>query len=149
MHISGTKTVQLTPTETYQLLTDEHVLARAFPGVKRLTAVSDYEYEADLEVGVAGIKGRYKGRIQMRDVVKPKSYRLLVNGEGPMGFMESDVKINLEEQGGGTQISYDGDATVGGTVAGVGQRVLSGVAKLLIGQFFNGIAKEATLSKRS
>ncbi|MFB5189716.1 CoxG family protein [Alicyclobacillus fastidiosus] len=143
MQINGTKTVQLTQDQTYQLLTDPAVLTRAIPGVKQLTEISKHRYEADLEIGVAGIKGRYKGDIRMTDVIEGQAFRLRITGEGPMGFLEADVRISLQAQTSGTLISYAGDATVGGTVAGVGQRVLSGVAKLLIGQFFNGIVKES------
>lgn len=149
MKVSGSKTVKLNSEQTYQLLTDPKVLAKAIPGVKELKTISEYQYETDMEVGVAGIKGRYKGHIHMKDVHAPVSYRLLIKGEGPMGFLESDVAISLKADGEGTVISYDGDATVGGTVAGVGSRMLSGVAKLLIGQFFNGIAKEAAALNRS
>jgi len=143
MQVHGTKTVHLTPGETYQLLTDPDVLARAMPGLKRLTVLSEHQYEGELEVGVAGIKGHYKSQIELTDVVPEESYRMLIHGEGPMGFLEANVALSLTQQGEDCLIAYDGDATVGGTVAGVGQRVLAGVAKLLIGQFFNGIAREA------
>lgn len=149
MKVSGSKPVKLNVEQTYQLLTDPTVLAKVIPGVKELKAVSEHEYETDMEVGVAGIKGRYKGHIKMADVHPPTSYRLLIKGEGAMGFLEADVVISLAADGDATTISYDGDATVGGTVAGVGSRMLSGVAKLLIGQFFNGIAKEAATTNRN
>lgn len=147
MQLSGQKTVDLSPSQTYNLLTDPAVLTKCIPGVKRLTALSEDKYEADLEIGVAGIKGRYKGVIEMADVKPGDSYRLLIKGEGPMGFLEANVAIRFVEQAKGTDIIYEGDATVGGTVAGVGQRVLSGVAKLLIGQFFNAVVKEAAAVK--
>lgn len=149
MKVNGSKSVKLNVEQTYQLLTNPDVLAKAIPGVKKLKAIAENEYETDMEVGVAGIKGRYQGHIKMADVQPPSSYRLLIKGEGPMGFLEADVNISLADAGSTTTISYDGDATVGGTVAGVGSRMLSGVAKLLIGQFFNGIAKEAASMNRT
>lgn len=148
MQLSGTKTIGVPVDEAFQLLIDPDVLTKCIPGVKQLTARSEHTYEADLEIGVAGIKGRYKGNVEMADVDAPNSYRLLIKGEGPMGFLEGDVKIALTADGADTTIAYDGEATVGGTVAGVGQRVLSGVAKLLIGQFFNAVAKEAAARQR-
>ena len=37
---------------------------------------------------------------------------------------------------------YNGEGEIGGLVAGVGQRILKGVAKHLIGQFFKALRKE-------
>jgi len=144
MRVSGTKHFQAGLKETYQLLTNPDAIVRAMPGLKSMKQRTELLYDAEIEVGVAGIKGSYLGTLEMKDVSPPNHYTLAVKGEGPMGFMESDVVVRLTAtDDGGTDVNYDGEAKVGGTVAGVGQRVLAGVAKLLINQFFNGIAKEA------
>jgi hypothetical protein len=54
------------------------------------------------------------------------------------------VTINLEPNGEGTALTYSADAVVGGPVAGVGQRMISGVAKRMAGQFFKAIDDELT-----
>lgn len=143
MQLTGTKSFPTNPEVTYQIITDPEKIKKAMPGLKELVATSETFYEAKMEVGVAGIKGSYEGTLEMKDVSPPNHYRLIVQGEGSMGFMEADVLVNLAESGSGTDVTYSGDAKVGGTVAGVGQRVLSGVAKLIINQFFNALVKEA------
>ncbi|MCL6452787.1 MAG: carbon monoxide dehydrogenase subunit G [Alicyclobacillus sp.] len=144
MQLEGTKAFPTDPQTTYNVLTNPEMIQRAMPGLKELTAKSETFYEAKMEVGVAGIKGSYDGTLEMLDVHPGEHYRLAVHGEGPMGFMEADVKVELRDNGnGGTDVHYEGDAKVGGTVAGVGQRVLGGVAKLIINQFFNALVKEA------
>ncbi len=144
MRVSGTKTFPTSPMKTYQLLVNPDVIVKAMPGLKSLNQVSESLYEADIEIGVAGIKGRYQGSIEMKDIVAPEKYTLVVKGEGPMGFMEAEVALALAAgEGESTIVTYDGDAKVGGTVAGVGQRVLAGVSKLMINQFFSGIEREA------
>ncbi|MBX6351710.1 MAG: carbon monoxide dehydrogenase subunit G [Thermoflavifilum sp.] len=144
MKISGNKAFPTHPQQTYALLTDPDALVQAMPGMKSLTARSETLYEAEMEVGVAGIKGSYQGTLEMKDVVPGERYRLVVHGEGPMGFMDADVAVRIEPAApSGSLVTYDGEATVGGTVAGVGQRVLSGVAKFLINQFFNNLVKAA------
>ena len=37
---------------------------------------------------------------------------------------------------------YSGEGEIGGLVAGVGQRILKGVSKYLIGQFFTALRRE-------
>jgi len=144
MRVNGTKHFPSGPNRTFELLTNPDVIVRAMPGLKSLKQTAPQSYEAVIEVGVAGIKGSYEGTLQMTDVSVPSGYTLVVKGEGTMGFMESDVVVRLSgSDETGTDVTFDGDAKVGGTVAGVGQRVLGGVAKLMMNQFFNGIAKEA------
>ena len=40
---------------------------------------------------------------------------------------------------GGTELTYDADAAVGGVIGGVGQRMLAGVTKKMAGQFFEAV----------
>lgn len=143
VHLSGEKQFPAGPAETYQLLTDPSVISKAMPGLKSLEEDGANHYKAVMEVGVAGIKGTYDGEMEMSDIAPGEHFKLLLKGEGPMGFMEADVSVSLTEEGEGTKVTYDGEAKVGGKVAGVGQRMLSGVAKLLVNQFFSGVLKVA------
>jgi len=145
MQLEGTKSFPTDAITTYNVLTNPDSIQRAMPGLKHLDAKSESVYEAKMEVGVAGIKGSYDGTLEMTDVHPGDHYRLLVHGEGSMGFMEADVLVELKDNGNGTDVRYAGDAKVGGTVAGVGQRMLGGVAKLIINQFFNALVKEAKI----
>jgi len=66
----------------------------------------------------------------------------MVEGQGSIGFMKGSAAFDLEHQGeGASLLRYAGSAEVGGVVAGVGQRVLSGVAKFLAGRFLKALAK--------
>lgn len=143
MLISGTKDFPTSAEDTFKLLTNPDVIVNAMPGMKSLEHITESSFKASMEVGVGGIKGVYDGQLEMKDVNPGKGYRLIVHGEGQLGFMDADVQISLAPNDNGTTVSYKGEAKVGGTVAGVGQRMLSGVARMLINQFFNGIVKAA------
>ncbi|RIV21893.1 carbon monoxide dehydrogenase [Alicyclobacillaceae bacterium I2511] len=143
MQLSGHKIFPISRAQTFAMLTNPEVIIRCMPGLKSLKTTGKNQYDAELEIGVAGLKGTYQGNLQLTDIIPEQAYRLSVQGKGPMGFMESDVQVRLTDHEKGTQVHYQGVAKVGGTVAGVGQRVLSGVATLLINQFFNTVAKEA------
>ena len=66
------------------------------------------------------------------------------SGAGAPGQVRATVTINLEPNGEGTTLTYSADAVVGGPVAGVGQRMITGVAKRMAGQFFKAIDDELT-----
>ena len=53
--------------------------------------------------------------------------------------MQGDVSIDLAENNGQTVLKYSTDAKVGGLIASIGQRMLNGVAKMMLDQFFKKI----------
>jgi hypothetical protein len=61
------------------------------------------------------------------------------SGAGGPGTVSADVKVTLAEVDGATRLSYDADAIVGGVIGGVGQRMLTGVAKKMAGEFFGNV----------
>jgi hypothetical protein len=82
--------------------------------------------------------------VRLSDQKKPSSYVMHASGPGGPGNVRATVTINLEPSGDGTALTYSADAVVGGPVAGVGQRMISGVAKRMAGQFFKAIDDELT-----
>lgn len=143
MQLKGHKMIDASPAVCYRLLTDPEVLVRTMPGLKRMEPTGDNTYEADLEMGVAAIRGRYNGTLSFRDTVEGSSYRMVMEGQGPGGFVNVDMTVQFQEQDQGCDVTYEGEAKVGGTVAGVGQRMLSGVASFIVNQFFGHVANEA------
>lgn len=102
-----------------------------------------------IEIGIASIKGRYTGQIKISDRVPNFQYKLAVSGTGTAGFMSASALIQVKEQEDETQIEYAGEAHVGGLAAGLGQRVMEGVAKLLVGQFFECLGKAIHKSREN
>ncbi|MCL6594350.1 MAG: carbon monoxide dehydrogenase subunit G, partial [Alicyclobacillus sp.] len=98
-------------------------------------------YRASLTVGVAAVKGHYSATIELTDVQPLQSYRLLIHGEGGPGFVDAQGQVQLHPTEAGTALHYTYTADVGGKVAAVGQRMLGGVAKLLVGDFFRRLQK--------
>lgn len=142
MQVAGSQKIAAPVETVWTCLNDPKILERCTPGCKRLVQVGEDRYEADLELGIAAIRGRYKGRIAIADKEPPSRYRLNIEGEGGPGFVRASLVLDLEPQGEETLLKYQGEAQVGGPVASIGQRVLSGVAKMIMGQFFGGLARE-------
>jgi carbon monoxide dehydrogenase subunit G len=97
-----------------------------------------------MRVGVAAIKGTYKGKVAIVDKEPPTAYTLEVEGSGGPGFVKGTARISLEPEGSGTRVKVEGDGQVGGMLAGVGQRMLPGVAKMLMNQFFECLIGKLT-----
>ena len=70
--------------------------------------------------------------------------RIVVQGKGAMGFAKGAADFELEEKDGGTLIKYSGEMHIGGTIAGVGQRMIEGAAKMMASQFFAKLEAKVT-----
>jgi carbon monoxide dehydrogenase subunit G len=145
MKLEGTYTFPGEPQQVWDLLLDPESLRTCIPGVESLTETSPDHWDAVMKVGVAAIRGTYKGKVAIVDKEAPSSYTLEVEGSGGPGFVKGAARVMLEvaEEGGGTLVKVDGDGQVGGMLAGVGQRMLPGVAKMLMNQFFECLIGKA------
>src|SRR5437763_13942280 len=131
MKIEGEYTFGAPRERVWGLLQNPDALSRALPGVQQFNQVGPNEYEATVRAGVAAVRGTYRGRVKMADFQPPEHYTLNANGQGSAGTFDAMARITLIGQDGRTQLRYEADAQVGGPVAGVGQRMLGGVAKLM------------------
>lgn len=143
MRISGTFTVPAPRERAYQLLQDPAILAQCMPGTDRLDKVGSDEYEMKMKMAIASIGGLFEGKVRLADQNPPESFKLIVEGSGKIGFVKGEGLLNLTPQADSTEVQYDGEVQVGGTIASVGQRLLDTSAKLIIKKFFEKLAEVA------
>jgi carbon monoxide dehydrogenase subunit G len=142
LELKGECALPVPQAELWRLLNDPVVLAKIIPGCNTVRALSADRYEMGLKLQVGSVSGEYMGSVEISDKQEPAHYVLMVEGQGSIGFMKGGAAFDLEAQGeGASLLRYAGSAEVGGVVAGVGQRVLSGVAKYLAGRFFKALEK--------
>jgi len=143
MNISGSSTLESPVDRVWEAMQDPAVLARCLPGCESLSVLGEDRYAISVTAGVAAIKGSYAGEVSLSDKVAPSSLTLRASGAGAPGTIEADVKVQLAPSAaGGTELSYDADASVGGAIGGVGQRMLAGVSKKMAGQFFTALDRD-------
>jgi carbon monoxide dehydrogenase subunit G len=140
--LEGKYTFDAAPERVWSLLLSPEALKNCVPGCEKLEPAGEDTYTATMKVGVASIRGTYNGKISITEKNEPNSYTLNVEGSGGPGFVRGVARISLAPVGEGTAVSVDADGQVGGTVAGVGQRMLGGVAKMLMNQFFDCLKKQ-------
>jgi hypothetical protein len=139
MKVAGEARLHAPVEEVWKALNDPAVLVRTIPGCERLEETSPDAYRMTITAGVASIKGTYQGDVRLSEQQPPGSFVLHATGAGAPGTVTADVKVSLEQTDGATRLSYDADAVVGGMIGGVGQRVLTGVAKKTAGEFFRNV----------
>ena len=137
MKIEGRYEMPSPRQQVWELLLSPDALQHCMPGCKRFEPFGPDQYEVTLEMGVAGIKGTYTGKARIVDQEAPRRYKLIVEGSGAPGAVRGEGVLTLEEDGERTIILVEGDASASGLIANVGQRMLGGVAKMVVGQFFD------------
>jgi carbon monoxide dehydrogenase subunit G len=144
MKVAGDYSLPAPPERAYALLQDPAVLAKCIPGCEGLDRVGQDDYAMRLKVGIAAVSGRFDGKVRIADQKPPTSFRLIVEGSGKVGFMKGDGTIALLPVDGGSNVQFEGEVQVGGTIANVGQRLIQGSAKMIINRFFDKLAEEAS-----
>lgn len=140
MKVSGSAALNAPVEQVWAAFNDPAVLARTLPGCQELREVGPDAYKMTITAGVASIKGTYEGDVALTQQNPPGSFVLKAAGAGAPGTVSADVAVTLvDSPNGGTHLTYDADAVVGGVIGGVGQRMLTGVAKKMAGQFFQAV----------
>ena len=143
MKISGVHLLAVPQERAYQILQDPDVMAQCMPGCEALIRTGEIEYQMKMKMSLASFSGLFDGSVKIAEPEPPSSFRLIVEGKGKIGFMKGDGRLKLSPEGSSTQVAYEGDVQVGGTLAAVGQRLIDTTAKMLINRFFDKLAENA------
>ena len=124
-------------------LNDAEILKRSIPGCQELAKTSDTEFTATAKVAVGPVKATFKGKVNLTDIDPPNGYRISGEGQGGVaGFAKGGANVRLDDgDNGGTRLSYDVEAHIGGKLAQLGGRLINGVAKKYADEFFTNFAK--------
>ncbi|HEY5828913.1 MAG TPA: carbon monoxide dehydrogenase subunit G, partial [Hyphomicrobiaceae bacterium] len=123
-------------------LNDAETLKASIPGCESLDKLSDTEMQAVAKIRIGPVSARFKGKVNLSDLDPPNSYRISGQGDGGIaGFAKGGANVRLSDaDGGGTKLSYDVDAQIGGKIAQLGGRLIDSTAKKLADEFFANFA---------
>ena len=124
------------------MLNDPVVLKKCIPGCKDMIPAGEDQFKLVLNLKVASVGGSLEGEIALKDKTPPTQCKITVSGSGSLGHGSGEATFVLTKQNGEIVMTYAGEGEIGGLVAGVGQRILGGVAKHLVKQFFTALRSE-------
>ncbi len=145
MAMTMTGEVQLPATRevVWQKLNDQEVLKACIPGCEELVKESDTAFRAVATTKVGPVKARFKGNVQLTDLDPPNGYKISGQGDGGVaGFAKGGATVNLTDKEGGTLLTYNVEAQIGGKLAQLGQRLINGAAKKVADEFFRNFADQ-------
>jgi carbon monoxide dehydrogenase subunit G len=141
MEIRGEYKIAAPRAKVFAALNDPAVLQACIPGCEMLEKSSDTEMQAKVRMRIGPVSAAFTGKVTLSDLDPPNGYRISGEGQGGVaGFAKGGAVVTLTEDGGDTILKYDVDAQVGGKIAQVGARLITGTAKKLADQFFGKFA---------
>jgi carbon monoxide dehydrogenase subunit G len=147
MIVDGEFSFRAPRNRVWVLLQDPDVLVKAMPGAQRLVTTGDGTYEGTIRIGVGPVTAaQWTLSVALHDREEPARYMMKVDSKGPLGFTRGSASVELLDGGAGsTTMRYRADLQIGGKVAGIGQRLLDQVAKLMTRQGLEALSREMEL----
>jgi carbon monoxide dehydrogenase subunit G len=87
MKIASERTLPASRQRVWDLFNSPERLSRLIPGCKKLDQLAPDEFAGTIDVGIAGVKGVYTGKLKLEEVRAPEHYKMVVDGKGEQGFM--------------------------------------------------------------
>src|SRR5215475_15102716 len=141
MEIKGEYKIAAPREKVFAALNDAAVLKACIPGCESLDKVSDTEMTAKVRLKIGPVSATFAGKVTLSDIDPPNGYKISGEGQGGVaGFAKGGAVVSLREDGSETILDYNADAQVGGKIAQVGARLITGTAKKLADEFFGKFA---------
>lgn len=137
MELNGSRVIAADRATVWEKLNDAETLKACIPGCEELTGSPEDGFEAVVKQKVGPVKATFKGGVTLSEVVAGESYTITGEGKGGVaGFAKGEARVRLSDAEGGTELSYDVEAKVGGKLAQLGSRLIDGFARKMADQFF-------------
>ncbi len=143
MEMDGTRVIAADRATVWEKLNDAETLKACIPGCSELTGNPEDGFEAVVTQKVGPVKATFKGAVELSNVVPGESYTISGEGKGGVaGFANGAADVSLADVEGGTELTYAVKAKVGGKLAQLGNRIISGFARKMADQFFDRFQAE-------
>ena len=137
MVMTGEQQLAAPREKVWAMLNDPAVLKSCIPGCETLDVIGENEFQAVATNRIGPVKARFKGKVRLTDMDPPNGYKISGEGDGGVaGFAKGGASVRLTDKDGGTLLTYNVEAQIGGKLAQLGQRLVNGAAKKLADDFF-------------
>ncbi len=138
MTMTGEVTLPADRPTIWRALNDPEVLKACITGCQSLERTGENGFAATAKLKIGPVSATFKGNVELTDLDPPNGYKINGEGQGGIaGFAKGGAAVKLSDAPeGGTVLSYNVEANVGGKIAQLGARLIDGTAKKLADQFF-------------
>jgi uncharacterized protein len=143
MILTGQHTVNASAKQIWDMMMDPDALARITPGITSLERIDDDNFKAVANVKIGPVGASFTGVLKVSERNEPHTFKLSVQQNSKVGNANAVMNMVLQPLSPTqTQVSFEGDVKLSGTLAVMGGRVITPVANMLSKQFFEELEKE-------
>jgi carbon monoxide dehydrogenase subunit G len=132
--LKGEVLLHASPEAVWAALYDTELLVHCIPGCEKIEWRDETTLEAELALRLGGAKRRYRGRVHLRDAVRPQSYTLYFGQSVEEASVASRVRLAAVSEG--THVCYHVEARLKGHLATLGAKIASGIARKMAARCF-------------
>jgi carbon monoxide dehydrogenase subunit G len=148
MNLQGERIIPAPVQKTWEALNDPQTLKACIAGCESIEVTGENQYLAVMAVRIGPVNAKFKGRLQLTDIVAPQSYKINFDGQGGVaGFGKGSADVSLMPEGTdgeATKLSYTAAAQVGGKIAQIGSRLVESAAAKIADDFFKAFEAKMT-----
>ena len=149
MEMQASRTLAVSQQQAWEALNDPEVLKLCIPGCDKIEPTGEHQYAMAMALKIGPVSAKFAGKIALSDITPPESYTIAFDGSGGVaGFGKGNAQVQLvplpaDALGQDScELHYTVQATVGGKIAQLGQRLIDGAAKTLAEDFFKRFDNE-------
>ena len=147
MKLTGSYEIKLNKNLVWKALNNPEILKKCIPGCEEFEKKSDTSFNATATNKIGPFNATFTGDIELQDLKPPDSYRIVGQGNSPVGFASGEASVQLNESNGITKLTYSVEANVGGKIAQLGSRLIDMTAKKMADIFFGKFSELLTTKK--
>ena len=149
MDMSGERRIHAPRQKVWEALNDPEILKACIPGCDSMERLDDNELKATAAIKIGPISAKFAGKVTMSDIDPPNGYTISGEGQGGVaGFAKGGAAVHLTDIDGGTLLTYDVKAQVGGKIAQLGARLIDASAKQMAETFFDRFSAHLAPAER-
>lgn len=150
MQFTGEYRIPAPRQQVWEALNDPDILKVCIDGCESLAWAGEGTLDAVVRAKVGPVHARFAGTIVISDVQPGESYVLSGEGKGgAAGFAKGQAVVRLREEGDETLLHYEAKSSVGGKIATVGSRLISGVANKMADEFFQSFTNRLLVAMKA
>jgi carbon monoxide dehydrogenase subunit G len=160
MNLQGERIIPASVERTWLALNDPQTLKACIAGCESIETTGENQFLATMAVRIGPVNAKFKGKLQLSDIVPMQSYRINFDGQGGVaGFGKGTANVTLApvagpggadggsdggDGGEATKLNYTADAQVGGKIAQIGSRLVESAAAKIAADFFKAFEARMT-----
>jgi carbon monoxide dehydrogenase subunit G len=146
MDLTGSYTIPATQSAVWAALNDPDILRECIPGCETLSMLSETEFDATIVAKIGPLKARFTGKAELSEIDPNNGYRIQGEGSGGVaGFAKGGARVHLQGAGDSTVLTYEIEAQIGGKLAQLGSRLITGVVNGMAEKFFTTLVSKTSL----